>query len=76
MFIHVLGTAQDGGYPQIGCNEVCCNQAWKNPDLKKNIENLRGFISELLLQWGEKNFTGHKININKNKRVKWILVNK
>ena len=35
MFIHVLGTAQDGGYPQIGCNEVCCNQAWKNPDIKK-----------------------------------------
>ena len=35
MFIHVLGNAQDGGYPQIGCNEVCCKQAWKNPDLKK-----------------------------------------
>ena len=35
MFIHVLGTAQDGGYPQIGCNEVCCNLAWKNPEIKK-----------------------------------------
>jgi len=30
----------------------------------------------VIIHGGEKNFTGHKININKNKRVKWILVNK
>ena len=40
MLIHVLGTAQDGGYPQIGCNEVCCNLAWKNPEIKKYPSSL------------------------------------
>ena len=40
MFIHVLGTAQDGGYPQIGCNDVCCNLAWKDPELKKSFQNI------------------------------------
>ena len=40
MFIHVLGTAQDGGYPQIGCNEACCNLVWKNPELKKYPSSL------------------------------------
>lgn len=40
MFIHVLGTAQDGGYPQIGCNDVCCSLAWKDPDLKKYPSSL------------------------------------
>ena len=28
MIIHVLGTAQDGGYPQTGCTEDCCKMAW------------------------------------------------
>ena len=33
--ILVLGTAQDGGYPQPGCDESCCNQARKNPSLSR-----------------------------------------
>ena len=33
MIIHVLGTAQDGGYPQVGCNKKCCNLAWNNRQL-------------------------------------------
>jgi len=40
MLIHVLGTAQDGGYPQIGCNEACCNLAWENPEFKKYPSSL------------------------------------
>ena len=40
MLIHVLGTAQDGGYPQIGCNKACCNLAWKNPEFKKYPSSL------------------------------------
>ena len=24
----VLGTAQDAGYPQAGCNKQCCAPAW------------------------------------------------
>ncbi len=31
--INVLGTAQDGGYPQIGCKEECCVAGWTNPSL-------------------------------------------
>ncbi len=27
-FAIVLGTAQDGGFPQAGCKKVCCNNAW------------------------------------------------
>jgi len=26
----VLGTAQDGGYPQVGCSRKCCIHAWEN----------------------------------------------
>ena len=28
MIIHVLGTAQDGGYPHAGCKDVCCLNIW------------------------------------------------
>jgi pyrroloquinoline quinone biosynthesis protein B len=27
-FAVVLGTAQDGGFPQAGCKKVCCKNAW------------------------------------------------
>ena len=33
MIVHVLGTSQDGGYPQVGCSEKCCNIAWKNQSI-------------------------------------------
>lgn len=29
----VLGTAQDGGHPQIGCYRPCCVDAWDDPAL-------------------------------------------
>jgi len=29
MDLLVLGTAQDGGYPQAGCSDACCRHAWK-----------------------------------------------
>ena len=32
--ILTLGTAQDGGFPHIGCNLNCCRQAKKNPSPK------------------------------------------
>jgi len=35
--IIVLGVAQDGGYPHIGCSRNCCNLAWKNDSVKKNV---------------------------------------
>ena len=39
-YILVLGVAQDGGYPHLGCEKKCCNSAWKNDSLKKNIVSL------------------------------------
>ncbi len=36
-YIIVLGTAQDGGYPQAGCHEKCCNKAWDNTSLRRNV---------------------------------------
>ena len=34
-YIHVLGTAQDGGYPHLGCNDKCCKSAWGNINLHR-----------------------------------------
>lgn len=36
-YILTLGIAQDGGYPHLGCERECCNAAWKNDSLRKNI---------------------------------------
>ena len=44
---------------------------------QKSLESSRVYIRELQLQRGEKKtYTAHKFIIKKNKRVKWILVNK
>ena len=34
-YIHVLGTAQDGGYPHLGCKSQCCKSAWENINLHR-----------------------------------------
>ncbi|MDP3555854.1 MAG: MBL fold metallo-hydrolase [Bacteroidota bacterium] len=39
-FVLVLGIAQDGGYPHLGCEKKCCDIAWKNDSLKKNTVSL------------------------------------
>ncbi len=31
--LHVVGIAQDGGHPQIGCFRHCCAPAWADPSL-------------------------------------------
>ena len=38
--IIVLGTAQDGGYPQVGCREKCCVEAWNDHKLKRRVSSL------------------------------------
>ena len=35
MIIHVLGTAQDGGYPHAGCKDDCCENAWNQSSLHR-----------------------------------------
>ncbi|WP_343522448.1 MBL fold metallo-hydrolase [Pedobacter sp.] len=39
-YVLVLGVAQDGGYPHMGCQKNCCTLAWKNQKLKKNVVSL------------------------------------
>lgn len=36
----VLGTAQDGGYPQMGCQRACCVQAHEHEPLKQFVVSL------------------------------------
>ena len=35
-YIVVLGIAQDGGFPQAGCNKNCCKDAWNDSTKRKN----------------------------------------
>lgn len=39
-FLQVLGVAQDGGYPHIGCEKSCCAPAWLDPTLKQPVVSL------------------------------------
>lgn len=36
----VLGTAQDGGFPQTGCEHALCATARKDPDLARHVASL------------------------------------
>jgi pyrroloquinoline quinone biosynthesis protein B len=36
----VLGIAQDGGYPQAGCNRPDCVAAWHDPGLRQRVASL------------------------------------
>lgn len=36
----VLGIAQDGGYPQAGCNRPDCVAAWHDPKLRRRVASL------------------------------------
>jgi pyrroloquinoline quinone biosynthesis protein B len=36
----VLGIAQDGGYPQAGCNREDCVAAWNDPALRRRVSSL------------------------------------
>lgn len=36
-YIIVLGIAQDGGFPQAGCNKDCCKKAWCDYSLRRNV---------------------------------------
>jgi pyrroloquinoline quinone biosynthesis protein B len=39
-FTIVLGIAQDGGYPQAGCNRPDCIAAWRDPRLRQRVASL------------------------------------
>ncbi|MEM7519294.1 MAG: MBL fold metallo-hydrolase, partial [Planctomycetota bacterium] len=39
-YLLVLGTAQDGGLPQIGCAQECCLRARRDPDARRLVTSL------------------------------------
>ncbi|HRV82283.1 MAG TPA: pyrroloquinoline quinone biosynthesis protein PqqB, partial [Planctomycetota bacterium] len=39
-YVLVLGTAQDGGLPQLGCRRTCCETARKDPHKKRLVTSL------------------------------------
>lgn len=49
-YVLVLGVAQDGGYPHLGCDKECCKAAWKNDSLKKNVVSL-ALVSPIDKKW-------------------------
>lgn len=36
-YITVLGVAQDGGYPHIGCQKICCANVYNGKNKRKNV---------------------------------------
>lgn len=47
----VLGIAQDGGYPHAGCKRDCCQQAWEDPKLRRNVACLAILDPESKQRW-------------------------
>jgi pyrroloquinoline quinone biosynthesis protein B len=47
----VLGIAQDGGYPQAGCNRPDCIAAWRNPKLRQRVASLAIIDPESHQRW-------------------------
>lgn len=39
-YIMVLGTIQDAGSPQIGCQKECCKDLWSHPDPTRKVVSL------------------------------------
>ena len=39
-YTRILGTAQDGGFPHVGCRRACCADAWKNPAVRRRISSI------------------------------------
>jgi pyrroloquinoline quinone biosynthesis protein B len=50
-FLVVLGTAQDAGYPQIGCAKECCKAYWEGKEEKKYITSLALVDSKANQYW-------------------------
>lgn len=49
-FIIVLGVAQDGGYPHMGCQKNCCKMAWKDEKLRRNVVSL-ALVDPITKKW-------------------------
>jgi pyrroloquinoline quinone biosynthesis protein B len=43
--VHVLGTAQDGGFPHAGCGCAACERARRDPSLQRRVSSI-GVVGE------------------------------
>jgi len=50
-FIVVLGTTQDAGYPQIGCDKECCKKYWDKKIGKQKVSCLALFDPSTNQKW-------------------------
>lgn len=50
-YITVLGVAQDGGYPHIGCQKICCANVYNGKSKRKNVVALGLVDLENLQKW-------------------------
>lgn len=50
-YITILGTAQDGGYPHIGCQKECCANFYNGINKKKSVVSLGLVDKENLQKW-------------------------
>lgn len=50
-YITVLGIAQDGGYPHIGCQKTCCQSIYKGLSKRKSVVSLGLIDKELNGKW-------------------------
>src|SRR5574339_123685 len=50
-YIVVLGTAQDAGYPQAGCDKECCKKYWDKKIEKQKITCLSLFDPVTNQKW-------------------------
>ena len=40
VYLHILGTVQDGGSPHAGCKKTCCKQLFEHPDSSRMVVSL------------------------------------
>lgn len=51
IYLTVLGVAQDGGYPHIGCQKECCAAFYKGVNSKQHVVSLGLVDQELQQKW-------------------------
>lgn len=49
-YIQILGVAQDGGYPHIGCEKSCCAAAWQKSELLQWVVSF-ALVDPVSLKW-------------------------
>lgn len=50
-YIYVLGTAQGGGLPQIGCTKSCCERVRRDPNARRYVTSLLLVDSAMSKRW-------------------------